>query len=144
MELFLNLCWLSLLLPAYLLWRQCIFSASSGRPSRNTLTSRLVFLCALGCAFVLLFPVISATDDLHAMRPEMEESERAGRDAKCCSSSSHALAHLSQPAVVSAVSLSPEFAQVGTVPQFAPPIHGVFAAPAPAGRGPPLDRLASL
>jgi hypothetical protein len=93
---------------------------------------------------VLLFPVISATDDLHAMRPEMEESERACRDAKCCASSSHALAHLSQPAVVSAVSLSPEFAQVGTVPQFAPQNHGVFSTPVPAGRGPPLDRLASL
>jgi hypothetical protein len=127
-----------------LLWRQRISSASSDYSPRSTAVSPLIFFCALGCAFVLLFPVISATDDLHAMRPEMEESERACRDAKCCASSSHALAHVSQPAVVSAASLSLEFAQVGMVPQFAPSTRGVFSIPAPSGRGPPLDRMTSL
>ena len=78
MELFLNLCWLSLLLPAWLLWRRRTALAS---PVRGPAASQFVFLCALGCAFVLLFPVISASDDLHAMRPEMEESERALRYA---------------------------------------------------------------
>jgi len=38
-----------------------------------------VFLSALGCALVLLFPVISATDDMHAMRAEMEESSPGKR-----------------------------------------------------------------
>jgi hypothetical protein len=33
----------------------------------------------LGCILVLLFPVISVTDDLHAMRPEMEESSPSRR-----------------------------------------------------------------
>ena len=41
-------------------------------------------LLALGCLLVLLFPIISATDDLHAMRAEMEEpgaSKRSVRQA---------------------------------------------------------------
>ncbi|MGD0213020.1 MAG: hypothetical protein ABSB87_07295 [Terriglobales bacterium] len=75
MELFLNLCWLSLLLPAYLLWRR-----RSSRTNRSTPAAHpLVFLCVLGCAIVLLFPVISASDDLHAMRAEMEESSTSKR-----------------------------------------------------------------
>jgi hypothetical protein len=74
MELFLNLCWLSLLLPAYFLWRERV-AAAGGKGSART----LVFICTLGCAFVLLFPVISASDDLHAMRAEMEESSLGKR-----------------------------------------------------------------
>src|SRR5208282_5975395 len=75
MELFLNLCWLSLLLPAYLLWRQRFCST---RPECRA-THPLIFLCVLGCVLVLLFPVISASDDLHAMRAEMEESSPSKR-----------------------------------------------------------------
>jgi hypothetical protein len=75
MELFLNLCWLSLLVPAYLLWRQRRAAAAEGRGKGSAHT----FVCALGCAFVLLFPVISASDDLHAMRAEMEESSPGKR-----------------------------------------------------------------
>ena len=74
MELFLNLCWLSLLVPAYLLWRHRTSSTSSDTPAKSPVACPLVFLSALGCALVLLFPVISATDDLHAMRADMEES----------------------------------------------------------------------
>jgi hypothetical protein len=68
MELLLNLAWLLLALPAYYLWR--------GRGSTHTgrkFTS-LQCLFALGCLLVVLFPVVSATDDLRAMRAEMEES----------------------------------------------------------------------
>jgi len=79
MELFLNLCWLSLVVPAYLLWRQRTSSTSLGSRAKNPATSPLVFLCVLGCALVLLFPVISASDDLHAMRAEMEESSPGKR-----------------------------------------------------------------
>jgi hypothetical protein len=73
MELFLNLCWLSLLAPAYLLWRLRIVSPSACNRTRSSSVPPLVFLCVLGCALVLLFPVISASDDLHAMRAEIEE-----------------------------------------------------------------------
>lgn len=79
MELFLNLCWLSLLMPAYLLWRQRIISPSPRSRCGRSSVPPLVFLCILGCALVLLFPVISASDDLHAMRAEMEESSPCKR-----------------------------------------------------------------
>lgn len=78
MELLLNLAWLLLALPAYWLWRQ----DSSARVARSVSSRQCVF--ALGCVLVLLFPVISASDDLHAMRAEMEESatsKRASRHA---------------------------------------------------------------
>jgi hypothetical protein len=92
MELFLNLCWLSLLVPAYLLWRRRI-SAPHRRLDRTT-ASTLAFVCVLGCTLVLLFPVISASDDLHAMRAEMEESspgkrsvcQSAGENVSACHS----------------------------------------------------------
>ena len=67
-ELLLNLAWLLLALPAYLLWRD----------ARNACGERkftaLQCLLTLGCMLVILFPVVSATDDLCAMRAEMEES----------------------------------------------------------------------
>jgi hypothetical protein len=72
MELFLNLLWLLLALPAYCLWRDSRDSRRNGGPSP------LQCLLALGCVLVLLFPVVSATDDLHAMRAEMEESSKRG------------------------------------------------------------------
>lgn len=67
MELLLNLAWLLLALPAYWLWR--------GRNHAHARTpSPLQFLLTLACMLVILFPVISATDDLCAMRAEFEES----------------------------------------------------------------------
>ena len=39
-------------------------------------------LLALGCMLVILFPVVSATDDLHAMRAEMEESPAGKRTVR--------------------------------------------------------------
>jgi len=68
MELLLNLAWLLLALPAYLLWRNC-----RSTPAARRFTA-VQCLLALGCMLVILFPVISATDDLRAMRTEMEES----------------------------------------------------------------------
>jgi hypothetical protein len=73
MELLLNLAWMLLLLPAYWLWRR----GAGSRAARRV--TALQCGLALGCAVVLLFPVISATDDLHAMRAEMEESASSKR-----------------------------------------------------------------
>jgi hypothetical protein len=137
MELFLNLCWLSLLLPGYLLWRQ---RTSSDRPEAPP----LVFLCALGCALVLLFPVISATDDLHVVRPEMEESERGFRRAGNCACTPHALTHSSRPILPSFASLTPEFEKIGTVLPFTPQSLRTFSASAPTGRAPPFENPTSL
>src|SRR5271166_6632604 len=71
MELLLNLAWLLLALPAYWLWRR----------SARRFTS-LQCLLALGCLLVLLFPVISASDDLHVMRAEMEDSSISKRTVR--------------------------------------------------------------
>ena len=68
MELLLNLLWLLLAMPAFWLWR-----LSRSAPGRRRSSALQCFL-ALGCLLVLLFPVVSATDDLRAMRAEMEES----------------------------------------------------------------------
>lgn len=65
MELLLNLVWLLLALPAYWLWHA---------RKRTHRRGPVQFLLALACMFVVLFPVISATDDLCAMRADLEES----------------------------------------------------------------------
>ena len=78
MELLLNLAWMLLALPAYWLWRRDAGSRAQRR------SGSIESFLALACVLVLLFPVISATDDLHAMRAEMEDtaiSKRAVRQA---------------------------------------------------------------
>jgi hypothetical protein len=69
MELLLNLFWLTLALPALWMWRNQSVSAQSGRRF-----DRIHPFVLFGCVLMLLFPVVSATDDLHAMRQEIEES----------------------------------------------------------------------
>jgi hypothetical protein len=76
MELLLNLAWLLLALPAYWLWR----GRTTTRPSNS-----LQCLLALACVLVILFPVISATDDLLVMRAEMEESPVSKRSLRISS-----------------------------------------------------------
>ncbi|HMK23584.1 MAG TPA: hypothetical protein VK466_14715, partial [Terriglobales bacterium] len=66
MELLLNLIWLLLVVPAYLLWR-------SGTRRSDAHRSGFVLL-VLACTLAILFPVVSASDDIQAMRPEMEEA----------------------------------------------------------------------
>ena len=67
MELLLNLCWLLLVPLAFCFWlRQLRF---------RSLQASL----ALSCLLFLLFPIISATDDLNAMRQAVEESSPGKR-----------------------------------------------------------------
>jgi hypothetical protein len=73
MELLLNLAWLLLAVPAWWLW-------CGRKPARKV--SSLHCLLALGCLLVVLFPVVSATDDLLAMRAEMEESPGGKRSIR--------------------------------------------------------------
>ena len=65
MELLLNLVWLILVVPAIWLWRREPVSRKS---------PRLYPVLSLGCVLMLLFPVISATDDLYSICQETEES----------------------------------------------------------------------
>ena len=77
MELLLNLLWLMLALPAVLIWRHDLTSSQVlGRFSR----SRSIVL--LSCLLALLFPIVSATDDLHPIRAEIEESSPSKRVVK--------------------------------------------------------------
>ena len=62
MEVLLNFVWLLLIVPAYWVWKR-----------ENKSFQALSRLFALSCVLVLLFPVISATDDLHAMLADIEE-----------------------------------------------------------------------
>ena len=153
MELLLNLCWLSLLLPAYLLWRQRSSSAILGHgakssaksPAKSSSVRPLVFFCVLGCAFVLLFPVISASDDLHPMRAEMEESS-PGKRSVCQAASEKASVWHSRwqnlPAVI-ATTASLGLTSEGRLELFAislsPPMAPSILR---ASRAPPYPRLA--
>lgn len=97
MELLLNLAWLLLALPAYWLWR----GARGRRLGRRLTSAQCLF--TLGCLIVILFPVISATDDLRAMRAELEESPSSERSMR--QASDHKLSTPSghnQPSMASA------------------------------------------
>lgn len=96
MELLLNLAWVLLALPAFWVWRGRAFSRKAGS---------LQSLLTLGCLLTILFPVISATDDLRAMRTEMEESSVIKRSLRQSSPDKSPAAGLHSPvAVVTAAS----------------------------------------
>ena len=80
-ELVLNLFWIALALPAYWLWRR----QSHCVPGSWRISSWQCIL-VLGCILMLLFPVVSATDDLHFIRPESEELSRTRRVARAAAS----------------------------------------------------------
>ena len=73
MESLLNLCWLLLALAALLAWCCQATSTPAGQRPR---------LVALLCALALMFPVISATDDLHPTVQAIEDSSK--RTQKAC------------------------------------------------------------
>jgi hypothetical protein len=77
MELLLNLLWLTLAVPAVLIWRRDLTSVQS---SARFCRSRSFVL--LSCLLALLFPIVSVTDDLHATRAEIEESSPSKRLVK--------------------------------------------------------------
>ena len=138
MELLLNLAWILLAVPAYWLWRRDL----GARPARRV--SGLQCLLALGCALVLLFPVISATDDLHAMRAEMEDSaisKRAVRQAGSEKASSWVNRVQGAPLIVASESWLPAL----EIRLFQPCVVNVSPLSRPcvlhAGRAPPITLL---
>lgn len=138
MELLLNLAWLLLALPAYWLWRR-----GTGARNARRLTA-LQFLLTLACALVLLFPVISATDDVHAMRAEMEDSavgERAVRPSGSEKASSWVNRVQGSPAILLATSWLP----ANEVRLFESRVAHISLSSRPcvlhAGRAPPYSLL---
>jgi len=77
MELLLNLIWTALALAAFsalVIGRRRSAAWMASFPFATT-------LCAMACAVVLLFPVISATDDLHPTQALAEDAAKRGRIA---------------------------------------------------------------
>src|SRR5271169_305308 len=131
MELFLNLCWLALLLPAYLLWER------RGSPDHSARTS-LVFACTVGCVLVLLFPVISASDDLHSIGQAMEESKpslHGGVGSRVIQS----VAHSSLLALPASAFLKAADEQAGNIVAFSTNLPATFFASHRTARAPPLQ-----
>src|SRR5258707_15595819 len=137
-ELLLNPAWLLLALPAYWLWRRDC-GVQSGRRF-----SSLQCLLALGCLLVLLFPVVSATDDLRAMRAEMEKSGPSKRSVRQAGSEKTSLwtSQGPNPPAVVGTSLSFALGSEGWQEMFSPSLS-VSAAPSllRAGRSPPKSYL---
>lgn len=65
-ETLLNLCWLLLAVVALIAWRRQEAAKPHGTPG----------LIALLCVLVLMFPVISATDDLHPVAQAVEDASK--------------------------------------------------------------------
>lgn len=131
MELLLNLAWLLLALPAYWLWH-------SGRSTRKC--SSLQCLLVLGCVLVILFPVISATDDLIAMRTEMEESPASKRSLHSASCDKASIWNVRRPGpAVLAARVNLFACNIEGWRQLSNPGLSTPAAPAveSAGRAPP-------
>jgi hypothetical protein len=78
MEVFLNSIWLVLAITAVLFWQT---EGKEGALERREHNSRYRFL-VLACALILLFPVISVTDDLHGEQAVMEDSSRSVMKAR--------------------------------------------------------------
>ena len=137
MELLLNLLWLFLVMPAFWLWRY-----SRTAPERRA-ASPLRCLLALACLLVILFPVISATDDLHAMRAEMEESPASKRSVGHSSGDKSSPSNsLLQPALIVAVKVS--FAPESAWYQAPPALTSIAGSPVivRAPRAPPSSLVA--
>jgi len=86
----------------------------------------------------MLFPIISVSDDLHAVGQAMEESKRnflhAGHGADAAQSMDHP-----SPALALSGALTFTFERVGTVLVFAPHSRASTLASAHAGRSPPVS-----
>jgi hypothetical protein len=136
MELLLNLLWLLLAMPAFWLWRY-----SRTAPERRKFHP-LQCLLALGCLLVILFPVISASDDLRAMRAEMEESQSKKNIAQSGGSKASSLKWHAQPALAAdSVSCGlREFAYYWC--PAAPSSPSSIRVIARSGRAPPISLLA--
>lgn len=72
MELLLNLVWLSLAIFGLLTF---VRESRGSRPAERA-SSYAKALFALGCVLVLLFPVVSASDDLHPTQAVLEDATK--------------------------------------------------------------------
>jgi hypothetical protein len=135
MELLLNLIWLLLIVPAFLVW-----NSPRNRADRHRANFALLTLI---CVLALLFPVISATDDMQAMRPEIEEA--GNRDAVSNPHHSRIAVLERTPASPALPCIPSNFPELRTWSFVVSHVASFFAAAAAtthAGRAPPRSTLA--
>jgi len=138
MELFLNLLWLLLAVPAVWVWHtaRCRHVGSAGQSRQCVLV--------LGCVLLMLFPVVSVTDDLQAMRPEIEESAnrtglRNSSHGRCSSLPDGVSGNFALSAARAAVSPDQSVWLEVLSPSVLRP--AAVLVPTRAGRAPPLSFL---
>jgi hypothetical protein len=140
MELLLNIIWLFLAVPAVWIWR-------TEYPSRHAAVRfrSLRCLLILVSTLTLLFPIVSASDDLHAMRPEMEESSSSKRAVRVATPGkspvrfSGALPTLALSPSLAAVYSNDQIAGNAVVNSFL--LHNCIPCGLTFGRAPPISRL---
>jgi len=135
MELLLNFLWLMLALPALAIWRQHLLSS---RRSLKPQHSRSLLL--LGCLLVLLFPAVSASDDLHPISAEVGESGPFKRTIKQSSGAkSSSCAHFGRGPALPAqtASFQPETVTLGAAPGYIPVLPPQVLVSPTGTRGPP-------
>src|SRR5579862_9528528 len=136
MELLLNLIWVLLAVPAFWLWRREALPAH-----RNRYLNPVRCVLALGFVLLLLFPVISATDDLRAMQPETEECPSGRRACRSAENEKDHSPHMGTgPALVAlftAFAPSDEFRALVVTFSVQQPIPVLRAAA--TGRAPPAS-----
>lgn len=88
MELFLNSCWLLLAACVTLQWWRQSHPAQRFR-------RQVCGLVAIGCALILLFPIISESDDLHVLHQEMEDVRVKAGGGEIVKAPSSRSAHIS-------------------------------------------------
>jgi hypothetical protein len=138
LELLLNLCWLLLGVPAVWVWQR----ARCARPECRVHSRRSLLLIA--CVVLLLFPIISASDDLQAMRPEVEES--TSRDAQRHAQGGRHSAQVDCAGILSALpesaAIPPNMQCIGQVAALVVHARGADTLTVPSGRAPPSYFLA--
>jgi hypothetical protein len=137
MEVLLNSIWLLVAIGAFLFWRA---QGEEGTTSRRIHSSRYHFM-VLACALVLLFPVISLTDDLHAEQAPMEDSARSVMKARIQTQECLRAGKSSFPAAVGpAADLAAALHLVlGTVVLIETPLRCLTPVSAHDGRSPPFQ-----
>lgn len=140
MELLLNLVWLFVALFAIGVWCRR-WPGNGSAPQRQTRRGWI----ALACALVLLFFVISLTDDLHAEVMVVEDATASKRHA--CSVAGHSIHAASRTAAshhaLAVLFSSGFFFQKLFLEKVVPeaPLAVVLALPTALGRSPPASSL---
>jgi len=137
LELLLNLFWLLLAVPAVWVWQR----ARCARPECRVHSRRSLLLMA--CVVLLLFPIISASDDLQAMRPEVEES--TSRDAQRHAQGGRHYAQVDYAGILSALpqsaAIHPNMHCVGKVAVLVVHARSADSFTVASGRAPPASFL---